>query len=57
MMCAVEGCGASATVLVIEIRGVVVLVVCDEHARFSAALMGSKVAVRELRPDRRRGLA
>jgi hypothetical protein len=39
-------------VLVIEIGGVVVLVVCDEHARFSTALMGSKDAVRELRPDR-----
>jgi hypothetical protein len=57
MMCAVEGCGASATVLVFEIGGVVVLVVCDEHGAFSAALMGGKVAVRELRPDRCRGLA
>jgi hypothetical protein len=44
-------------VLVIASAGVVVLVVCDEHARSSAVLMGGKLAVRELRPERRRGLA
>ena len=42
--------------LMIASAGVVVLVVCDEHARFSAVL-GGKLAVRELRPERRRGLA
>jgi hypothetical protein len=36
---------------------VVVLVVCDEDARFRAVLMGGKLAVRELRPERRRALA